>query len=203
MAFVSGGGELLSEEGTTQGDHLSMPFYALATLPLVKHLQSLHPAVRQAWLPDDSAGACRLRALRQWCDTLCDVGAQYGYNTNSTKTWLLVQSDLLEKANELFGATGVQITTEGVKYLGSAIGKRAYVESFLDLKVKEWRKELERLSAFAKTEPHAAFTALTHGLRSKVHIHTPHLTRFVSELDALLEMQFLPSLTGRRFGDSL
>ena len=119
----------------------SMPFYALATLPLVKHLQSLHPAVRQAWLADDSAGAGRLRALRQWWDTLCDMGAQYGYNTNSTKTWLIVQPDLLEKANELLGATGVQITTEGVKYLGSAIGKRAYVESFLDLKVKEWRKE--------------------------------------------------------------
>ena len=84
-----------------------MPFYALATLPLVKNLQSLHPAVRQAWLADDSAGAGRLRALCQWWDTLCNMVAQYGCNTNSTKTWLLVQSDLLEKAIELFGATGV------------------------------------------------------------------------------------------------
>ena len=37
--FVSGGGELQSEEGTTQADPLSTPFYALATLPLIHHLE--------------------------------------------------------------------------------------------------------------------------------------------------------------------
>ena len=60
--FVSGGGELLSREGTTQGDPLSMPFYALATLPLLLRLQTEHPSVHQAWLGDDSVGAGRIRA---------------------------------------------------------------------------------------------------------------------------------------------
>ena len=36
--FVAGGGEQVSNEGTTQGDPLSMPFYSLATLPLVQQL---------------------------------------------------------------------------------------------------------------------------------------------------------------------
>ena len=41
--FVSGGGELASREGTTQGDPLSMPFYALATVPFIQYLHRKHP----------------------------------------------------------------------------------------------------------------------------------------------------------------
>ena len=116
--FVSGGGELQSEEGTTQGYPLSMPFYALATLPLIHHLQKEHPVVRQVWMADDSAGAGKLRALRLWWDTLCNVGKLYGYNTNGAKTFFLVRHDLVEVASELFNGTGVQVTTSGVRYLG-------------------------------------------------------------------------------------
>jgi len=35
--FISGD-VLLSEEGTTQGDPFAMPFYALATIPLLQRL---------------------------------------------------------------------------------------------------------------------------------------------------------------------
>jgi len=46
---------LYSEEGTTQGDPLAMPFYALATVPLIKKLVA---PVTQIWYADDAA-ACR------------------------------------------------------------------------------------------------------------------------------------------------
>ena len=52
--IVAGGGELSSEEGITQGDPLSMSFYALATVPLAQHLQRCCSAVRQTWLADDT-----------------------------------------------------------------------------------------------------------------------------------------------------
>ena len=100
--FVDGGGELRSREGTTQGDPLSMPFYALAIIPLLRHLQEEHSSIRQAWLADDSAGAGRLRALRHWWDTLSSVGASYGYDTNSVKTILLVKEGLLEEAHSRY-----------------------------------------------------------------------------------------------------
>ena len=47
--FINGGGEITSEEGTTQGDPLSMAFYALSTVPLISTLQTDHPDVRQIW----------------------------------------------------------------------------------------------------------------------------------------------------------
>ena len=197
--FVSGGGELASEEGTTQGDPLSMPFYALATIPLIKHLQLHHPAVRQVWLADDSAGAGRLRALRQWWDTIVETGKRYGYNTNSDKTCLLVHPNLLVEAQELFSGTGVQIVMEGTRYLGSAIGERSFINSFMVQKVEEWQKELEALTRFARTEPHAAFCALTQGLRSRytyICRTVPTATKVVSALDAHLEEKFLPTITG-------
>ena len=198
--FVSGSGELLSREGTTQGDPLSMPFYALATLPLVQHLQKEHPSVRQAWLADDSAGAGRLRDLRKWWDTVSVVGAEYGYYTNCLKTVLLVKEHLYDLALEIFQGTGVELVVEGVRYLGSAVGEAGFVERFFLSKIEEWKREMVQLSQFAQTEPHAAFTALTHGLRGR---YTYILRTLPVSLEGLQSMDdtivtlLLPALTGR------
>ena len=45
------GEKLLSEEGTTQGDPLAMPMYALAPLPFIKSLSD--DAIKQIWYADD------------------------------------------------------------------------------------------------------------------------------------------------------
>ena len=44
--FVDGDA-ILSQEGTTQGDSLSMPMYALVTIPLIKKLDGNY---KQMWL---------------------------------------------------------------------------------------------------------------------------------------------------------
>ena len=48
------GETLLCEEGTTQGDPVAMPMYALATLPLINQLTD---EVTQTWYADNT-GAC-------------------------------------------------------------------------------------------------------------------------------------------------
>ena len=202
--FVSGGGELQSEEGTTQGDPLSMPFYALAVMPLIQQLQTKHSLVRQIWLADDSAGVGRLRELRRWWDTLCAYGERYGYFTNGGKTFLLVKANLLEEARELFKGTQLQITTKGARYLGSAIGEPDFVRAFLKNKVQEWKKEIELLSEFARTEPHAAFAALTHGLRGRYTflLRTLPTDDALCSLDDLMVQLLLPAMMGRaRFSE--
>ena len=49
-----GGTSILSQEGTTQSDPLSMPIYAMAMIPLIKKLPR---SVIQSWYTDDAAAA--------------------------------------------------------------------------------------------------------------------------------------------------
>eukprot|EP00117_Sycon_ciliatum_P029204 scpid98541/ scgid23322/ len=55
--YLSGGGSILSREGTTQDDPLSMVIYASALKPLVKSLCTSVNRVCQGWYADDSAAA--------------------------------------------------------------------------------------------------------------------------------------------------
>jgi len=62
-----------------------IPFYALATIPLIRRLPN---NVIHAWYADD-ASACTL--LRQWWDKLSILGPPFVYFPNASKTWLVVE----------------------------------------------------------------------------------------------------------------
>ena len=96
--FVTGGAELTSKEGTTQGDPLSMPLYALATTPLI---QQLRGEITQTWYADDAQAAGRLSSLRHWWDSLVSKGPSYGYFANSGKTILIVKPECMEEAKRV------------------------------------------------------------------------------------------------------
>ena len=61
--FICGGGEILSQEGTTQGDPLAMPWYSFNTSIMIQNLRAHCPMVKQVWLADDSAGGGRIAQL--------------------------------------------------------------------------------------------------------------------------------------------
>lgn len=52
VSLFASGSTLYSEEGTTQGDPLAMPFYALATTPLINDLSKHN--LQQSWYADDA-----------------------------------------------------------------------------------------------------------------------------------------------------
>ena len=95
------------------------------------------------------------------------IGPEYGYLPNASKTWLIVKVERLEEAKHLCQDTEVKISYDGKSHLGSAIGSRAFVESFAKEKVSKWKKELEQLSDIAIAQLHAAYIAFTHGIKSK------------------------------------
>ena len=76
--LFEGGTTLLSQEGSTQGDPLAMPYYALATVPLIKILSS-HSNIRQVWYADDSVALGKISEVCQWWDTLNTQGPSFGY----------------------------------------------------------------------------------------------------------------------------
>jgi len=125
--FVTGGAELQSQEGTTQGDPLSMPFYALSVMPLIWELRD---AIHQIWYADDAQATGSLTQLRKWWDTLVLRGPGYGYFVNATKSILVVKPQKIEEAKSTFHDTRLQIQ-EGARYLGGAIGTASYVQNYV------------------------------------------------------------------------
>ena len=73
---------LLSQEGTTQGDPLPMPFFALATKPLMNTVSADMPEVKQVWYADDATAAGKIADLRSWWSKIATLGPAYGYFVN-------------------------------------------------------------------------------------------------------------------------
>ena len=69
-----GGETLLSEEGTTQGDPLAMPMYALGVVPLINSLSD--DLVNQVWYADDASACGCLSDVRRWWDKLVSTGSK-------------------------------------------------------------------------------------------------------------------------------
>ncbi len=119
--FVDGS-TLYSCEGTTQGDPLAMPMYALATTPLIEKLSNVTLDITQVWYADDASASGTLTDIHSWWNHLSDLGPKFGYFPNGTKSWLIVKEEFLEEASDLFKDTDIHITSEGRPYLGSPLG---------------------------------------------------------------------------------
>ena len=85
--FIAGGGEILSHEGTTQGDNLAMSFYSLGTSVLIYSNNN----AKQIWLADDAAAGGLLKQLKTWWDNLICEGEKFGYFVNQKKSWLILK----------------------------------------------------------------------------------------------------------------
>jgi len=79
----------------------------------------------------------------------------------------LVKDHLVAEATELFKDTGIHACTEGTRYLGAAIGKARFLQSFVRDRVDAWVCEIKALSKIALDQPQAAYAAFTHGVRSQ------------------------------------
>ena len=165
--FICGGGEILSQEGTTQGDPLAMAWYSVNTSMMIYYLRAHCPGVKQAWLADDSAGGGVITSLYDWYKLLSQEGEKFGYLVNGSKSWLIVKSEeAAAEAARVFGDE-VNITIEGQRHLGAVIGSQEYKDMYCKEKVRAWKGELETLSEIAKNQPHAAYIAFTKGFKSK------------------------------------
>ena len=186
---------LLSQEGTTQGDPLAMPLYAIATLPLI---HSLNADVKQVWYADDASACGKIQALRSWWDKLVSTGPAYGYNVNAPKTWLVVKESYLSTAKQVFQDTGVNVTTEGRPYLGAPLGTEEFTTKYVSEKVGQWCAEVDKLEVIAVTQPHAAYAAMTHRLTSKYMSRTvSNIGPLLHPLEERIRTKLIPALTGR------
>ena len=189
--FVMGGLQIDSREGTTQGDPIAMPLYAIGILPLMssikfkladKNINLEDTEVKQVAFADDLTGAGSIKNLKIWWDEIIKLGPYLGYYAKPNKSWLIVKEDFKNEAEIIFKDSNLNITSEGKKHLGAVIGCKKYKETYVKTEVKKWCDQLEKLSEIALTEPHIAYTAFNHGMKHKFL----YLMRTVENISHLL-----------------
>ena len=191
---------LYSQEGTTQGDPAAMGFYASSTTPIIVHLNESSDA-SQAWFADDATSAGSITDLLVWWEELQNIGPGFGYFPNPQKTVLIVKPHALDMAKDLFGNSGVVITSEGKRHLGAVIGSKSYrTEYHVSSLVNEWITDVQSLSKIAESDPHAAYTAFTFGMVHKWSFFQrtiPDTSELYQPLEDAIRNAFIPSITGR------
>jgi len=99
------GESIFSTEGTTQGDPMGMPMYALGVLPLICSLDTL--SVTQIWYTDDACAYGSLKDLCHWWYNLLSKGPDYGF-INASKCFLLLKDSSVADFT-CFQGTGVNV----------------------------------------------------------------------------------------------
>ena len=75
--------------------------------------------------------------------------------------WIITKSDREIIVKEAFKATAINVTAQGQRHLGAAIGSREYVEEYVNDKVTNWISEITKLTKFAVTQPQASYATYT------------------------------------------
>ena len=193
----SKGSSLFSQEGTTQGDPLSMAFYAIGIRPLIEKLKDPSKWM-QMWFADDASCCAELSAIREWFDSLCAEGPAYGYFPATSKSYLVVDECDIAKAKQLFGDLGVKVVTHH-RLLGGVIGSDEGREQFIKGKVAAWVESAKQLAVLAPRQPQNTYTAITKSLQCEwgfVQRVVPECGTQFDELESSLATHLLPALLG-------
>ena len=102
-----------------------------------------------------------------------------------------------ERRTSTSSGSYIPITKKGKRYLGGVIGTRKFVETYA---ISEWTQEVEFLSSIATSQPHSAYTTLTHGLVNKwtfLQRFIPDAEELFKPLKEMIRTRLIPALTGQ------
>ena len=197
--FVSGGVEIESSEGTTQGDPTAMPLYALASIPLLNAISTSNS--KHSAYADDLSCAGKIKNLLIWWNILSTTGPKIGYFPKASKSWLIVKPEKYELAKSIFRETSINITIEGKRHLGAVIGSDEFKKSYVDEKVSSWVNELTMLSKIAQFYPQSAYCAYTSGFCHKFNYimrTIPDIAEQLRPIEEIIRHKFIPAISDNR-----
>ena len=157
--FISGGEEITSAKGTTQGDSTAMPIYELGSLPLLNITTT--DKSKCAAYADDISCVGKLRNILTWWNKLNTFGPKLEYFPKAKKSWLIVKPEKYETAKGIFKDTNLNITNEGKRHLGAVVGTEEFKKEYVIMRVNEWVTDLKLLTKIAKFYPQVAYCAFT------------------------------------------
>ena len=188
--FIIGGGEILSKEGTTQGDPTAMGAGTLGILPLIHFLLQFisvnHLSAKDVAFANDFTVAGKLTSIKDYWGKLTVLCPKYGYFPKGSKSYLIVKEHKLGEARNVFNDSNVYITIEGKRHLGAVIGSNEYRKEYLKDLVNDWKNQLVLLSSIADSQPQAAYSAFVSDFKSKLSCFTrtvPGISQFLYSLE--------------------
>jgi hypothetical protein len=198
------GHTLLSEEGVTQGDPLSMVLYGLALVPLAMRLREYAPALPQAWYANDfvMAGPCSI--IKPPVATLEQLGPERGYFPEPAKSIVIVRPDEQAAARQHLQEYHFQYH-DGYRYVGGYIGTKESREEWLLPQIQKWKEGVETLARVARRFPQTAYAGLSKSLQSEwqyLHRVLPDCAASFEPIEEALRKDFLPAIfQEREIGD--
>ena len=148
---------------------------------------------------DDFFVAGSISSLKNWWDTLCKLGPKFSYFPEHTKSWLIVKTNCSDKAILIFKDTNSQITTQGKRYLGVALGTSQFRDECFMQKINKWVEELHVLSEIAKIEPQDAHTCFLSVSKHKLNYYKrkiPNISKLLRKIKKVILTKFIPAITG-------
>jgi hypothetical protein len=91
-------------------------------LPLIRQLKAELPQVEQLWCADDAGAGGKFEDIRRLFRRLEEIGPNYGYVPEPSKSILVVRLHDLEAAQNAFPDFGFEVTT-GSRCLGGFVGE--------------------------------------------------------------------------------
>jgi hypothetical protein len=190
------GHTLLSQEGVTQGDPLSMVLYGLALVPLANRLRLANPTLLQAWYADDMAMAGPSTEIAKMMGLLEELGPKRGYFPEPAKSIFIVRPEDQPQAQDHLSQYTFTYC-EGHRYVGGFIGTNEAREAWLQPKVRQWADGVETLARVARRFPQTAYAGLAKSLQSEwqyLQRVLPDSATSFAPVEEALQKVFLPAL---------
>ena len=100
----------------------------------------------------------------------------------------------------MFKETNINITVQGKKHLGAAIGSREYLGEYVS-EVSHWVSEVVQLAGFALTQPQTCYAAYTFRLKHRwtYFLRTlPDIQDLLEPLENAISQVLIPAITEHR-----
>jgi hypothetical protein len=187
---------LLSREGVTQGDPLSMVLYGLSLTPLAEAIRTAVPNTVQPWYADDAGIGGTISSIAAAQRLLLTLGPRRGYYPEPAKSILITPVNTPSAALDSLDEFNFQ-KSHGHRYLGGFIGSGATEAEWIDPKIEHWVEAIKSLSNVAYKYPQTAYAGLTHSLQAEwqyLQRVTPHIDQAFAPVEAAIAQHFLPAL---------
>jgi len=187
---------ILSQEGVTQGDPISMVIYGVAMTPLTESLRTTLPNVLQAWYADDSAFDGAIPEIAAAMQLILAKGPARGYYPEPSKSILICNPTVRETVQGELEAFHFQYE-DGYRHVGGFIGTPEAKAKWLQPQIQQWILGIQRLAKVAPRFPQTAHAGLSKSLQHEwqyLQRVVPNVGPALAPIEAALAETFLPAL---------